>query len=57
MVNVPSGIASNVPFNTDKWNTTLPLPSEFTFGMSYKVLPQLELFGDVVCKTGHVTKV
>lgn len=46
--NVPSGIASNVPFNTDKWNTTLPLPSEFTFGMSYKVLPQLELFGDVV---------
>ncbi|WP_413532726.1 OmpP1/FadL family transporter [Empedobacter brevis] len=46
--NVPSGIASNVPFNTDKWNTVLPLPSEFTFGMSYKVLPQLELFGDIV---------
>lgn len=46
--NVPSGIGSNVPFNTDKWNTVLPLPSEFTFGLSYKVLPQLELFGDVV---------
>ena len=47
-MNVPSGIANNVPFNTDKWNTTLPLPSEFTFGMSYKILPQLEIFGDVV---------
>ncbi len=46
--NVPTGIASNVPFNTDKWNTTLPLPSEFTFGMSYKILPKLEIFGDVV---------
>ncbi len=48
--NVPSGIASNVPFNTDKWNTTLPLPSEFTFGMSYKVLPQLETYkGKKIC--------
>ncbi len=46
--NVPTGIASNVPFNTDKWNTTLPLPSEFTFGMSYKILPKLEIFGDIV---------
>lgn len=45
---VPAGIAANTPFNMNKWNTVLPLPSEFTFGMSYKVLPQLELFGDVV---------
>lgn len=46
--NVPDGISGNAPFNMNKWNTILPLPSEFTFGMSYKVLPQLELFGDVV---------
>ncbi|WP_313375375.1 outer membrane protein transport protein [Chishuiella sp.] len=46
--NLPSGLASSAPFNTDKWNTVLPLPSEFTFGASYKVLPQLELFGDIV---------
>lgn len=46
--NVPEGIKHNVPFNTDKWKTVLPLPSEFTFGLSYKVLPQLEVFGDLV---------
>lgn len=46
--NVPNGLSTTAPFTTDKWNTVLPLPSEFTVGVSYKITPKFEMFGDVV---------
>lgn len=45
---VPNGLTTNPTFMTDKWNTVLPLPSEFTVGVSYKVTPKFEMFGDIV---------
>jgi len=46
--NVPSGLANNPNFQTTQWNTSLPLPSEFTAGLSYKVTPKLLMSGEVV---------
>ncbi|MBF0596886.1 OmpP1/FadL family transporter [Faecalibacter rhinopitheci] len=44
---VPSGLGSNETFQTNEWNTVLPLPSEFTAGISYKFTPKFQMFADV----------
>lgn len=44
---VPTGLASNSTFQTTKWNTVLPLPSEFTAGIAYKFTPKFQMFGDI----------
>ncbi|MBS7332639.1 OmpP1/FadL family transporter [Faecalibacter bovis] len=45
--NVPTGLSTNPTFQTTEWKTSLPLPSEFVVGTSYKLSPKFELFGEV----------
>lgn len=45
--NVPEGLLNNPTFQTTQWKTSLPLPSEFTVGTSYKITPKFEMFADI----------
>ena len=44
---VPSGLSTNTTFQTTQWRTVLPLPSEFTAGISYKFTERFQMFADV----------
>jgi len=45
--NVPTGIATNMPFTTTNFNASLPLVSEFLAGFSYQVSDRLLLAAEV----------
>ena len=44
---VPQGLSGNMPFTSNKFGATLPLPSEFLAGFSYQVSERLMLAAEV----------
>ncbi len=44
---VPTYVSGSLPFSAENFDATLPLPSEFTFGVSFQALPKLLLSGEV----------
>lgn len=45
--NVPAAASGNLPFTTNAFNATLPLPYEALFGISYQATPKLLLMGEI----------
>lgn len=43
---VPSAVTGTMPFSADQFSAMLPLVSEFSAGISYKVTPKLTLAGE-----------
>ena len=54
--NVPSALTTNPTFQTTQWNTVLPLPAEFSAGVSYKFTPKFQMFADIAVQNWSAYK-